>query len=103
MVQKALGVMNSAVTKGCLESTDHFPCKSQAVPSCPPHHTAFTFITTDRVGRMSYRPPLGPVRTMVPFPFPLPPWLKSRMTNKANLPHSGTLVRVPRAKFLLFY
>lgn len=28
--------MNSAVTKGCLEPTDHFPCKSQAVPSLPP-------------------------------------------------------------------
>lgn len=35
MVQKALGVMNSAVNQGCLQSTDHFPCKNQAVQYCP--------------------------------------------------------------------
>ena len=35
MVQKALRVMNSAVNKGCLQSTDHFPCKNQAVQYCP--------------------------------------------------------------------
>ena len=35
MVEKALGVMNSAVKEGCLQSTDHFPCKNQAVQYCP--------------------------------------------------------------------
>lgn len=52
---------------------------------------------------MGYRPPLYPVKMMVWFPFLLLPWPGSTIMNKANLPHSVTLVRVPRAKLLLFY
>lgn len=52
---------------------------------------------------MGYRPPLHPVKMMVWFLFLLLPCPGSTIMNKATLPHSLTLVRVPRAKFLLFY
>lgn len=52
---------------------------------------------------MGYRPPLHPVKTMVWFPFLLLPCPGSTITNQVTLPHSLTLARVPRAKFLLFY
>lgn len=103
MVQKALGAMNSAVNQGCLQSTDHFPCENQAVQYCPHTTQSVPPSPERRAGKDGLQTSLHPVKTMVWFPFLLLPCPGSTITNQVTLPHSLTLARVPRAKFLLFY